>query len=178
LDLIAENVIEMGYEPEDIAHLDIEILLNSELTGDAFIDLIHANICSNKESFLLTRSLNLPPVIFSPLDVYRFEFPDSRPNFITQNCAHGELINLKDPQIDLKGKILLIESADPGFDWIFTRGIIGLITCFGGANSHIAVRANELNIPAVLGVGKLLFEELKNCKSVFIDCSNKRLDYL
>jgi phosphohistidine swiveling domain-containing protein len=178
LDLISETASEMGYEPEDIAHLDIEILLNSELTGDAFIDQIHANICSNKESFLLTRSLNLPPVIFSPLDVYRFEFPDSRPNFITQNCAHGELIILNDPQIDLKGKIILIESADPGFDWIFTRGIIGLITCFGGANSHIAVRANELNIPTVLGVGKLLFEELKKCKSVFIDCSNKRLDYL
>lgn len=178
LDLISETVSDMGYDPKDIAHLDIEILLNSELADEDFVGLINANIRSNKEAYLLTRSLNLPPVIFSPSDIYRFELPDSRPNFITQNCVHGELINLNDPYADIKGKILLIESADPGFDWIFTRGILGLITCFGGANSHMAVRANELNIPAVLGVGKLLFEELKNCKNVFLDCSNKRLDYL
>ena len=178
LDLISETVSEMGYDPKDIAHLDIEIILNSELADEDLVGLINANIRSNKDAYLLTRSLNLPPVIFSPLDIYRFELPDSRPNFITQNCVHGELINLIDPYTDIKGKILLIESADPGFDWIFTRGILGLITCFGGANSHMAVRANELNIPAVLGVGKLLFEELKNCKSVFLDCSSKRLDYL
>jgi hypothetical protein len=178
LDLISETISEMGIDPKDAAHIDIEILLNSELTGEAIIELIYANIRSNKEAYLLTRSLNLPPVIFSPLDIYRFEFPDSHPNFITQDCVHGELINLIDPHTDLKGKILLIESADPGFDWIFTRGILGFITCFGGANSHMAVRANELNIPAVLGVGKLLFEELKNCKNVFLDCSAKRLDYL
>ena len=45
-------------------------------------------------------------------------------------------------------------SADPGFDWIFTRDISGFVTQFGGANSHMAIRASELGIPAVIGAGR------------------------
>ena len=48
-------------------------------------------------------------------------------------------------------------SADPGFDWIFTRDISGFVTQFGGANSHMAIRASELGIPAVIGAGEALF---------------------
>jgi phosphoenolpyruvate-protein kinase (PTS system EI component) len=76
----------------------------------------------------------------------------------------------------LDGKIVLIESADPGFDWIFLRGITGLITCYGGANSHMAVRSKELNIPAAIGVGAATFESLKKSNVIFLDCVNKRIE--
>ena len=47
---------------------------------------------------------------------------------------------------DVTGRIVLIPSADPGYDWLLARGIAGLITMFGGANSHMAVRAAECTI--------------------------------
>ena len=37
----------------------------------------------------------------------------------------------------------------------FSRNISGLITCWGGANSHMAIRSGELGLPAVIGVGEL-----------------------
>jgi phosphohistidine swiveling domain-containing protein len=79
---------------------------------------------------------------------------------------------------DLEGKIVLIESADPGFDWLFSHGIVGFITCFGGANSHMAIRASELEIPAVVGVGEVLFECLKNANTVLIDCVNEKIEII
>ena len=70
----------------------------------------------------------------------------------------------------------MIESADPGFDWIFGKGVAGLITVYGGVNSHMAIRANELGLPAIIGVGDQQFQILKSKSSVFIDCLNKRYE--
>ena len=72
-------------------------------------------------------------------------------------------------------KIVLILNADPGYDWIFSRKIAGLITCWGGANSHMAIRSSELNLPAAIGVGSLKFKELKNATLVKLDSNNKIL---
>ena len=56
---------------------------------------------------------------------------------------------------DVAGRIVLIPSADPGYDWLLARDIAGLITMFGGANSHMAVRAAECSLPAAIGVGDI-----------------------
>lgn len=58
---------------------------------------------------------------------------------------------------DLTGKLLLIQGADPGYDWIFSWNIAGFLTAYGGANSHMAIRAAEFGIPAVIGVGEKNF---------------------
>ena len=68
-------------------------------------------------------------------------------------------LNIK--KINFRNKIVLIENADPGFDWLFNFNIKGLITKFGGANSHMSIRCNELKIPAAIGVGEKIFEDLK-----------------
>ena len=60
--------------------------------------------------------------------------------------------------LDLTGAIICMENADPGFDWIFTRSIAGLVTRFGGTNSHMAVRCAEYGLPAAIGVGERLFD--------------------
>ena len=65
-------------------------------------------------------------------------------------------------EYDLQGKIVLIPSADPGYDWIFSHGIGGFVTMYGGANSHMAIRAGELGIPAAVGVGEKQFQQYKN----------------
>ena len=67
---------------------------------------------------------------------------------------------------------MLIESADPGYDWLFTTKFIGLLTKYGGANSHMAIRCAELKIPAAIGCGEELFEHVKKYKQVHLNCSS------
>ena len=76
-------------------------------------------------------------------------------------------------QNELEGKIALIQRADPGFDWLFSRGITGLLTAFGGANSHMAIRAAEFGLPAAIGIGMKRYEELASAGIVTLDCRNR-----
>ena len=87
-------------------------------------------------------------------------------------------MELKNQQRNLTDKIVLIESADPGYDWIFSYHIAGFITKYGGANSHMAIRANELQIPAAIGVGEKLYEKIKQAKMVQLDACNRRVNIL
>ena len=50
--------------------------------------------------------------------------------------------------------IVCIENADPGYDFLFNKNIKGLITKYGGLNSHMAIRCSELNLPSLIGVGE------------------------
>lgn len=103
--------------------------------------------------------------------------PDGEPNFITQKNCTAEAVNIADglDNRDLDGKIVMIKSADPGFDWIFSHKISGFITAYGGANSHMAIRAAELNIPAVIGVGEKKFAQYLLAKVLAIDCLNRNI---
>ena len=83
-------------------------------------------------------------------------------------------INLK--KIDFNKKIVLIENADPGFDWLFNFNIKGLITKFGGANSHMSIRCNELKIPAAIGVGEKIFEDIKHNDQLILNCALKKIE--
>ena len=65
---------------------------------------------------------------------------------------------------------MLLEVADPGFDWILSQPISGIITKYGGANSHIAIRCAEFGIPAAIGCGERLFNSLEEGNSVEINC--------
>ena len=62
---------------------------------------------------------------------------------------------------ELENKIILIPNADPGFDWIFSHSISGLITIYGGSNSHMAIRSAEFGIPAAIGIGEIKFKDLE-----------------
>ena len=70
---------------------------------------------------------------------------------------------------------MLIESADPGYDWIFSHNISGLITEYGGSNSHMAIRAAEYNIPAAIGIGPKTKSEIKKHSFASINCTNRTL---
>ena len=69
--------------------------------------------------------------------------------------------------------IVCIENADPGYDFLFNKGIKGLITKYGGANSHMAIRCMELQIPAIIGIGEKNFNHLKDKNSLLINCDQK-----
>ena len=89
----------------------------------------------------------------------------SKANFTTNKKVSGKVLALETiknkKKTDLKNKIILIEGADPGYDWIFLHGIKGLITKYGGANSHMSIRCSELGITAAIGCGVEKYAELK-----------------
>ena len=69
----------------------------------------------------------------------------------------------------------MIENADPGYDWIFLHKIRGFVTKYGGLNSHIAIRAAELGLPAAIGSGEVLFKSWSKAKTINMDCANRQV---
>jgi len=119
-------------------------------------DLNKMSIERNRSAYAETEKLSLPPLISSPNDVWSFKWTDSEPNYVTQNEVTAKVVSFLSREA-IANKIVLIPNADPGFDWIFECGIVGLITAWGGANSHMAIRASEMGLPAVIGIGENCF---------------------
>ena len=165
---------------EDCAYADIKIISQLYASSMDPRDVLINSIHRGKEKYQITKSIILPPVISNADDIYYFHAMDTQPNYVTLKQATGEvyLMELKNQQRNLTDKIVLIESADPGYDWIFSYHIAGFITKYGGANSHMAIRANELQIPAAIGVGEKLYEKIKQAKMVQLDACNRRVNIL
>ena len=122
--------------------------------------------------------IQLPFIISSPDDIFVCSIRHVKPNFITDKIVKSEIIELnkKNMRINLKNKLVLIENADPGYDWIFGYKIKGLITKHGGVNSHMAIRCQELNIPAVIGVGENNYHLISKSNKISLDCKNSRIN--
>ena len=166
-----------GYSADEMSYANIgimhELMASSADTGE----LLGASIERGRERHTMTRSLSLPPLIATPEDVFAFHLQSSRPNFIGQTSIRAPVRSCQDPE-SLQGAIVAIPSADPGFDWIFTRGIAGFITAYGGVNSHMAIRANELGLPAVIGAGEAMYQRWSSARMLFLDCGNQRVEIL
>lgn len=134
-------------------------------------------IKKNKDQYNLDRTIKLPEVIYdlSAVDVIPYQV--NRPNFISNKKIISNFVSLKKQikNFNLKNNIALIENADPGYDWIFSRGVSGLITKYGGINSHMSIRCAELNIPAAIGCGEKQFNELKKGKKILLDCKAQKI---
>jgi glutamine kinase len=179
LELIAEMGKQLGFTRNEIANLDIEDILNMP---DWDIEKIKKNwkhkIIKECERKNLSAHLVLPPLIFSKTDFEVITHYISKPNFITDKKVQSKILSL-DKEIDgvpkIKGKIVLIESADPGFDWIFTKSPLGLITKYGGVASHMAIRCAELGLPAAIGCGDVLYEQLLSSSIISLNCKDKEI---
>ena len=116
----------------------------------------------------------LPPIIFSLDDFNIISHYIAKPNFITSKkiISSTKLLENFESFPDINSKIVIIENADPGFDWIFSKNPSGLITKYGGSASHMAIRCAEIGLPAAIGCGELLFEKLKISTKVNLDCKN------
>lgn len=182
IDEIFNNLLKLGKEinikRKDLAFLDIKNILNfySKLEARKLKTSLTEEIENNKREFEILKLIKLPDVIKSDKDIYCFEDSFSKINFVTTQSVIGEVADVElNTNKNLKGKIVLIKNADPGYDYIFSYKIKGLITMYGGSNSHMAIRCLESGIPAAIGVGRLKFEEMLNSKKVVIDCYKKKL---
>lgn len=177
LSLIAKFGEQHGFSRDDMSYLNIHAIYNLFTSSGNVRDVLAESIARGREGYESTRAIVLPPTFTSGNDVWSFEMPEADPNFITQIRVTAPVAVVA-PGADLHGKIAMIINADPGFDWIFSRGIKGLITAYGGLNSHMAIRAAELSLPAVIGAGEVLFEKWSTAQVVEIDAVNRQVRIL
>lgn len=177
LSLIGRFGIEYGFSLDDMSYLDIGAIYKLHASSGDVRAALAGSIAKGRESHAMTRAITLPPLITSGADVWSFEMPATEPNFITQLSTTGPVAHIgQDSELD--GKIAMITNADPGFDWIFSRGIKGFITAYGGVNSHMAIRAAELNLPAVIGAGEVLYAKWSSAHTIEIDAVNRQVRVL
>lgn len=174
LSLINEFGGQFGFSREDMAYCDVGTFQKLYSSATNPQDAIMQSIERGKSQYENTSRICLPPLISRTDDVWQFEWPDAAPNFITQKQVTAEVVTcIFDGHLD--GAIICIPNADPGYDWLFTRPIAGLITAWGGGNSHMAIRASELGLPAVIGAGEKLFQNWSQSNRLHLDCAGKRV---
>ncbi len=174
MSLFKEIAGEYGYTAEQASYANIDLIKHCYASCDEFKALFADAVTHGKEKFQLTKAICLPPLIDHADQVYSFRIPTSSPNFITQNKIAAE-VKFVDNSHNISGCIVMIPAADPGYDWIFSHDIAGLVTMYGGVNSHMAIRAGELNIPAVIGAGETLYEQWAKARILEINCENKQV---
>jgi glutamine kinase len=178
MDIIVEWASGLGLTRDEASFLEIADII--DLSGGSAPAHLPATLRNRIERrrnrHLITAAIHLPEVIRGTDDLYGFFLSDSRPNFITQSTVTAEIRLLEGIDPDIEGKICLIENADPGFDWIFSHDIAGLVTKYGGANSHMAIRCAEFGIPAAIGCGEAIFSRLEKARRVHLDCGGKTIE--
>ncbi len=172
---------EYGLSRDELSYITIDEFFEITLdrppadVGKWLVDHVH----EGEERHAMTRAVELPPLLFSETDFSIFERPSREPNFVTGKVTTADLIELNGDQEvtsdDLDGKIVLIPQADPGYDWLFGHDIAGLITMYGGANSHMAIRAAEFSLPAAIGVGENRYEQLSRSNVIELNCSARSM---
>lgn len=168
-------------QKQDLTYLDIQKIINlySSLDHRDLKDILENDIKKNKEFYQHTKAIKLPNVIKNKKDIYNFFLDENEPNFVTLKRIKSGIVTENDLlSLNIKGKIICIKSADPGYDYLFSKNIGGLITCYGGANSHMAIRCAELGIPAVIGCGENAFARYCFEKNLEIDAANKQVTIL
>ncbi len=177
LSLAAAYGEQWGFSREDMAFCGIAALQELHVAAADPRDVLTRAIEQGKARYRETLAISLPPVIASPQDVWAFEWPETAPNFITQKQVTAPVAGCEKRE-RLAGAIVCIPNADPGFDWLFAYPIAGLITAWGGTNSHMAIRAGELGLPAVIGAGEVLYRCWSQAARLHLDCAGRRVEVL
>lgn len=178
IEMIAEIGNHLGFERNDMSYLEVPQILSLQFYDDtkSMKDYIKAVIEMHREKYVENQELVLPEVITRTADINVVHMVDSRPNFVTLKSVHAPVTVLEENmEGELTGRIVVIEKADPGFDWIFSKGIAGLVTKYGGAASHMAIRCAEFGIPAAIGCGERIFDFVKGNMEITIDCKNGKI---
>ena len=179
LEGIALLGLEMGFSREEMSFLPVDLVVRGakESANNAFGTELRRTIEFNKKRWNLTCAIRLPHLVCSKSDVFDFHMEEWTPNFISTQRVVAPTVVLEAglPVESLEGRIVLIRAADPGYDWIFSHRIAGLITEFGGVASHMAIRAAEFGLPAAIGCGELVFDRLRSARLVELDCTSKKV---
>jgi hypothetical protein len=173
-DMLADIALwgeQIGLSREELSLLPIQDILD---TDDVIA--LKERVAKNREGYAMTRAIRLPHQICEPADIDIVRLPLGQPTFITDQSVTAKICHLTTVETaDIDDRIVLIENADPGFDWIFSHPVIGLITKYGGPNSHMAIRCAEFGLPAAIGCGERLFDILAMAAVVELNCAARKL---
>tara|TARA_Y100000741_G_scaffold360652_1_gene343239 strand:- start:2754 stop:5069 length:2316 start_codon:yes stop_codon:yes gene_type:complete len=185
IDLIFEELKKffkkLGLNKNDLSFLEIKDILNlyNNLDNQNVSYKLKESINKNKSQYYFNQNIKLPEIITNWKDIYFFKEKNNKTNFIGKKNIVGKVKILKmRNNIKLDNKIVCIESADPGYDFIFNQKIKGLVTKFGGKNSHMAIRSSELGLPAAIGVGNFLYKKFEDDITVELNCEQNKIDFI
>jgi len=185
IDLVFENIEKFGKKfnisKEEMSFVNLNSIMELYFNYSNFkpIEKIKKEISLNKKEYLANKNINLPDVITHGKDLFIQIVNDPKINFISNKNISSKILDYK--KINLNSNIngiVCIENADPGYDFLFSKNIKGLITKYGGQNSHMAIRCAELNLPALIGVGEKVYNKIIEKKFIKIDCSLKKIDFI
>lgn len=164
---------QLGAGPAELQHLGLGDLEAVAEAADPAAELRRRHL-ANRPRHRLTQAVKLPDLILQAADVQHHDTYLHSPNYVTRSSVTGPVVLEPDlTRRDLAGAILCLRAADPGFDWVFAHRIGGLVTRFGGANSHMAVRCAELGLPAVIGCGEADFRRWSAARILRVDCASQ-----
>lgn len=183
LDAVLEKTALLGskidLDRDQVSFLNIGDILSLATNSAAPSDYaqLRRQSAYNQKRWTIGRSLQLPDVITTTEDLLAFHRDARRPNFVTRKRVVARAVWLDDAKqpLDLEGAVVITRAADPGYDWLFARNIAGLVTEYGGVASHMAIRAAEFGLPAAIGCGALILEQLKGAAMVELDCMTERV---
>ena len=171
-----------GLCPKELAHLDISDLrsLASGHHGVNTEKFLRETMTRNQLEHEICLGIELPKLLTSGQDFYAFYHVENTANFIGAKAISAKVIVLQEGVLgckeeDLENKIVAIMQGDPGWDWIFGYNIAGLITAWGGANSHMAIRAAELDLTAVIGLGETEWQRYSKANELYINCATREI---
>ncbi len=173
IQLLEQMGSDFGIDKNDMSFLDVSDLCKAYSNTDDIGLLLQNSIAKGKASYKDAKSLVLPPLIVNADDIFCFNMLEGQPNYITLGKVVAQTSDDLQQTENLHNKIVFIPSADPGFDWLFSHAIAGLVTKYGGANSHMAIRAGEMGIPSVIGAGEVLYDKWLKADVLDIDAANK-----
>ena len=183
IDLIFQNLTNFGKKYDisidDLSFVKINKVLDMyfNLSNYSTISNLKKHIEENKKEYLENKIINLPDIIKSPRDLYVRVIKSEKINFISNKKITAKVIVFDKNKVNKEyNGIVCIENADPGYDFLFNKNIKGLITKYGGLNSHMSIRCSELNLPALIGVGEKNFNDIINYKILNLDCISKKIE--
>ena len=166
---------------DQISHVDLKDIFsfrNNEIAGEE--DWLLKKIENGRRAHECTLRIELPELIVHKSEIEVFASLDEEPNFVTTKRVQAKLVILDATTTasEMKNSIVLIPHADPGYDWLLATPISGLITMYGGANSHMSIRAAEMSLPAAIGTGEKIYANLSNASEIALDCESRRIEVI
>ena len=168
-----------GFGTDTLSQLSIEDLRLLRSSGVFITNIeewVHNRVKENQKGAEIIKWLELPPLLTSVDDFSVFLYPITHANYIGSGKIIAACVDFEQNQeaeLVLEGKVVMIPQADPGHDWLFSRNIAGLITMYGGANSHMAIRAAEFGLPAAIGIGETHYRSLEGAIELELNTSQR-----
>lgn len=165
----------------NLSYTDLQEAFVYDLPKSVIAKQLKDKANNNQHLRNISLACQLPPLLCSANDFSSFVLTEDKPNFIGNKRITAQAVRLDgtpETAPSVEGSIVLIPQADPGYDWLFGQKIAGLITMYGGANSHMAIRSAEFGLPAAIGVGIQLYNKLKLANTIELDPAGETIRVL